>query len=129
MTTLTLSPVAVKPQFVVAVTPTRHDDSAAELQDQAHAWGKEDATEHIDMRGSVYFQGCALASYNEGYAAGLAVRKQLEGPSDELTFMAGVLTSLRAGATKPIVRLTAAQMFEIENERIGGSICESPYNW
>lgn len=71
----------------------------ADLLDKAFAWGHEDATEGADMQGSVYFVGEALANYNEGYAAGLEVRRVLEGPSDELAFMSGVLESLRRGKT------------------------------
>lgn len=125
--TLSLSSVAVKLPKTVGHCIVVPDDSAEAMFEQSFAWGKEDATEGLDMRGSEYFAGAALASYNEGYAAGLVVRKQLEGDSDELAFMAGVLASLRAGATKPVVRLTKAQMDEIEEERIGNAFSTQPY--
>jgi hypothetical protein len=71
----------------------------ADLLDKAFSWGHEDATERIDARGSVYFVGVALENYNEGYATGLEVRQKLEGPSDELAFMAGALEAIRKGKT------------------------------
>ena len=40
-------------------------------------------------------------------------------PASEEEFMAATLTTVRLGLTPPIVRLSAAQMEEIENERIG----------
>lgn len=105
------------------------DNSNEAFLDQAFDWGQEDATERIDMRGSDSFDGVALACYNEGYQAGLDLLLELEGSSDELVFMDSVLASLRNGTVKPMVRMTAAQLYEIENERIGASLCETPRLW
>lgn len=48
---------------------------------------------------------------------------------DELAFMGATLDTLRLGLTEPIVRLTSAQMDEIEDERVGADVCERPYLW
>lgn len=70
--------------------------------DLAFAWGKEDATEGKDMGGSEWFlAGPALDAYNAGYGEGLELRRKLEGPSDELSFMADVLASLRVEKGRP----------------------------
>jgi len=49
-----------------------------------------------------------------------------DGPS-ELDLMEADLLALRAGLVKPIVRLSKAQMDEIEQERPGAEMCERPY--
>lgn len=78
------------------------------FMDLAHEFGLEDALQGEDMQGSVYFVGDALAAYNSGYADGLEQRRELEGPSDELAFMAGVLESLRRGKTPAECKLADA---------------------
>ena len=72
-----------------------------DFMDLCRAWGKEDALKREDMQGSTYFVGAHLAEYNKGYAEGLELRRQVEGPSDELVFMAGVLESLRVETGRP----------------------------
>ena len=69
--------------------------------DLCFAWGKEDATERKDMGGSEWFTGAGLEAYNAGYGEGLELRRKLEGPSDELAFMADVLASLRVETGRP----------------------------
>lgn len=118
MQTLTLDIIAVKPSFEVVVI----DDSYEAMLKMAFDWGHEDGTEGVDMRGSEYFSDEMLDSYNSGYQAGVDLRRELEGPSDELTFMDSVLQSLRNGSVQPMARLTLAQMEEIESERIGEDI-------
>lgn len=56
-------------------------DERASLLDQAHDWGKEDATEGNDQRGSKYFPIATPAwhAYNEGYAAGCVTVALLTG--------------------------------------------------
>jgi len=53
---------------------------------------------------------------------------ELNQPSDEELFLATALTMLRNG-TIPMVRLTAEQLDELEDERIGASLCETPQLW
>ena len=72
-----------------------------DFMDLCRAWGKEDALKGEDMQGSTYFVGAHLKAYNAGYADGLSLRAQVEGPSDELVFMAGVLESLRVETGRP----------------------------
>lgn len=67
----------------VAVNPTTVNLTWTVAESPAYAWGHEDATEGKDAQGSAFFVGAALAAYNDGYAAGLAVRKQLA-PVEEL---------------------------------------------
>lgn len=45
----------------------------------------------------------------------------------EWELMEADLLALRAGLVKPIVRLSKAQMDEIEQERPGAELCERPY--
>ena len=59
------------------------------------------------------------------YKPGLGVDDEF----DELEFMGAALDTLRLGLTGPIVRLTSAQMDEIEDERVGADVCERPYLW
>lgn len=49
--------------------------------DHAFAWGKEDALEGKDQRGSLYFPFLSQAwhSYNDGYAAGCDIYVMLTG--------------------------------------------------
>jgi hypothetical protein len=105
-------------------------DHTADLCDLAHQWGKEDALERIDMRGSAYFLigDPAWHSYNDGYAVGLQLRKLVASPAEmsELEFMDYVLDTLSAGR-EPIVRLTDEQLAEIENERPGEDFTHYPY--
>lgn len=55
--------------------------AGADLLDQAHDFGKEDATEGRDQRGAAYFAlgSQAWHAYNEGYAAGCIAVKLLTG--------------------------------------------------
>jgi hypothetical protein len=128
-------------------------DHCADLCDLAHQWGKEDALEHVDMRGSAYFLigDAAWHSYNDGYAVGLQLRKMLVSPSPppppcgtqraagieemgEIEFMEYVLDTLRAGR-EPIVRLTDEQLaemalcahFVIEDERPSEEFTHYPF--
>lgn len=79
----------------------QHDD----ITDMAGRWGKEDATEGNDMRGSVYFSlnTPEYVSYNDGYQRGLIVRRLLDGESDENEFMLTALLTLKASkqASRP----------------------------
>lgn len=84
---------------VSTVKPVNCPCPDGDLLDLAYRWGKEDSLQGEDMQGSVYFVGVALENYNQGYAVGVEVRLHLEGPSDELAFMAGVLESLRPNGT------------------------------
>ena len=90
---------------------------------QAHGWGKEDALEGEDVRGSAYFVigSPAWESYNEGYRAGLAVRERLAGASDEINFMHQALDSLRAD-----VNWNSRAGYS-ESERIGEHFCQNPF--
>ncbi len=69
-----------------------------DFQDLVAAWGKEDALEGIDMRGSEYCNSAqSLASYNEGYLRGVYVRNALSGGElmSEVELMSAVLDSMR----------------------------------
>jgi hypothetical protein len=73
-----------------------------DFQDLVAAWGKEDALEGIDMRGSVYCNTeQSLAAYNEGYRRGMYIRNALSGGElmGELELMNAVLDSMRQGVT------------------------------
>lgn len=50
-------------------------------------------------------------------------------PMTEIEFMDAELDALRLGLVEPMVRLTPAEMEEIEEERIGAKFSESPYQW
>ncbi len=95
----------------------------------AYAWGHQDATDHKDAQGSAFFVGADLAAYNDGYAAGLAVRKQLAPVTelDEIAFMEQALQTLRSGRVQPIAPLTAEQAEEISDEAIGEMFSTQPY--
>lgn len=80
-----------------------------DFMDLCRAWGREDCLKGEDMQGSTYFVGAHLAEYNKGYAEGLEQRRQVEGPSDELDFMAGVLESLRVEHGTPAECVLADQ--------------------
>lgn len=80
---------------VSTVKPVNCPCPDGDLLDLAAQWGEQDALGREDMQGSVYFVGAALSAYNAGYGEGLELRRQLEGPSDELAFLVGVLESLR----------------------------------
>lgn len=124
MTTLSRIPTAVNPQITTPVAwLVAADPDAASFHDQAYAWGHEDGTEGNDAQGSVYYtiESLAWHCYNDGYADGLKVRQTLAQPSelDEIAFMAQALHQLRSGQREPVVRLTAAQMAEIDAETPG----------
>ena len=99
MSTLAQTSTVVNPSDVSLVGWGSQADG--DLLDKAHAWGHEDATEGVDMQGSVYFVGAALEAYNQGYRAGLYLRNALSGGEllGELEFMNGVLDSMRQGVT------------------------------
>lgn len=116
MTTVAQALPAVNLNWTVAESP-------------AYAWGHEDATEGNDAQGSAFFVGAALAAYNDGYAAGLAVRKQLAPAEelDEIAFMEQALQTLRSGKVQPIAPLSAEQSEEISDEAIGEIFSTKPY--
>lgn len=69
-----------------------------DFMDLCRAWGKEDALEGIDMRGSEYCNTVqALTAYSEGYRAGMYTKNALSGGNltGELELMNAVLDSLR----------------------------------
>lgn len=87
----------------------------------AHQWGKEDALERREQRGSIWYliHSPAWESYNCGYEQGLTTRRLLDGDSPEGEFMLGVLMSMRSGDIKPLTKLTDEQLDAIDAEWVG----------
>lgn len=108
------------------------DPDAGNGPDLAHRWGEEDSLEGNDAQGSVYFpiESPAWHSYNEGYAAGLLIRRQLAPVAelDEIEFMAQALDTLRQPAATATVQLEAFDADAAE-EWIGNAFSTMPYNW
>lgn len=96
-----------------------------------YKWGHEDGFSGEDMQGSLYFAGCSLRQYNEGYAAGLAKRKQNAEATEmaEIEFFEQALVSLRAGQVKPLAYMSAETLEEIEDEQIGEIFSRQPFLW
>lgn len=99
--------------------------------DQAAKLGREDALNSSGFCAEDFYVPGSMCweSYAAGFQAGLAVLKIVADPSPELEFLDRMLNELRVGALPPVVRLTAEQMEEIGNERIGAEICLAPYLW
>lgn len=96
-----------------------------------YKWGYDDALNGDDMQGSLYFVGCSLRQYNEGYAAGLAKRKANAEAAEmaEIEFFEQALVSLRTGQVKPLAYMTAETLEEIEDEQIGEIFSRQPFLW
>lgn len=94
-----------------------------------YKWGHEDGLNGEDAQGSAYFAGCSLAQYNEGYATGLAKRKQNAEATElpEIEFFEQALVSLRSGKVKPLAVMTNETLEEIEDEQIGEMFCRQPF--
>ena len=105
--TLALSVAPVKPEF--AAVPVRSGDFLA-------GWRACCNCGQLDIEtDSKEFQRGFVAAWRAG---------ELEDPHSLNEF----LDAIRAGQVEP-VRLTEEQMEELEEERIGASICEHPYDW
>jgi hypothetical protein len=122
-------------------------------------YGFEDGIEGNDMRGSVYFVGAGLESYNHAYGQGLVAKRGLQvdlaivdagviPADDELMFMVGVLDSMRANTAQYICSCGWSTnnpvAFDIHvrhcrgksrhdplssGERVGAEFCEAPYRY
>ena len=95
-----------------------------------YKWGYDDALNGDDMQGSLYFAGCSLCQYNEGYAAGLAKRKgnAIAAELAEIAFFKQALVSLRSGQVKPFAVQSDVDPLAAE-EWIGNAFSTAPYNW
>lgn len=115
--------------YTYHATP-KPDDSASDGPDLAYKWGHEDATEGNDQQGGAYFplESAAWRSYNEGYAAGLLVRKQTAPPSelDEIEFLTQASDSFRSKPQPAYVQAVAIDADDAE-EWIGNAFSTQPY--
>jgi hypothetical protein len=115
-------------------------------------YGFEDGTEGNDMRGSVYFVGAGLESYNHAYSQGLVAKRGLQVDlaivdagvivtDDEFMFMSKVLDSMRANkAVCPVCKIYIDKFGRCNcnsrhpdplsaGERVGAEFCEAPYRY
>lgn len=94
-----------------------------------YKWGHEDGLNGEDMQGSLYFAGCSLRQYNEGYAAGLAKRRANAAAAEmpEIEFFEQALVSLRSGQVKPLAYMSAETLEEIDDEQIGEMFSRQPF--
>lgn len=133
-------PATVTTWYTYHATP-KPDPDASDGPDLAYKWGHEDATEGNDQQGGAYFplESAAWRSYNEGYAAGLLVRKQTAPPSelDEIEFMTQASDSFRrstgsrpadAELVEAYVQAVALDADELDAEEwIGNAFSTQPY--
>ena len=95
-----------------------------------YRWGYEDGVNGEDAQGSLYFAGCSLAQYNEGYAAGLEKRKANAAAAEvpEIEFFEQAIISLRNGTVKSFAVASNVDPLAAE-EWIGNAISTQPYLW